>query len=52
MGSQIIGVLSQYIVLGAILIGLLYILRNPGAVTSILNSLSNLNVGAINAWKK
>lgn len=50
--SQILGVVSQYIVIGAVLIGLFLILRNPAGLSKIIDSISSLNVGAIGAFKK
>lgn len=52
MVNQAFGVVSQYLVIFGGLIALFLILRNPGGLSKIIDSLSNLNVGAINAFKK
>ena len=50
--NMILGTVGQYILIGAVLIGLFLILRNPAGLSKIIDSLSNLNVGAITAFKK
>lgn len=52
MSGQIFGALGQYLVIFGFLIGLFLILRNPAGLSKIIDSLSNMNVGAINAFKK
>lgn len=52
MINQTFGVLAQYLVIFGGLIALFLILRNPSGLSKIIDSLSNLNVGAITAFKK
>ena len=52
MINQTFGVIAQYLVIFGGLIALFLILRNPTALSNIINSISNANVGAINAFKK
>lgn len=52
MMGQVFGVIGQYLVIFGFLIGLFLVLRKPEGVSKILDSLSNMNVGAINAFKK
>jgi hypothetical protein len=51
MGSQILGVISQYIVIAAVLIGLFLIVRNPDAISKITDSATRLNYTGIMALK-
>jgi len=44
--------LGQYMVIGGGLIALFLILRSPAGLSKIIDSLANLNTGAINAFKK
>lgn len=50
--NQAFGLVAQYLVIFGGLIALFLILRNPKGLSDIINSISNLNVGAINAFKK
>lgn len=50
--NQAFGLVAQYLVIFGGLIALFLILRNPQGLSNIINSISNLNVGAINAFKK
>lgn len=50
--NQTFGLVSQYLVIFGGLIALFLILRNPTGLSAIIDSLGNLNVGAITAFKK
>lgn len=50
--GQFWAVVSQYIVIGAILIGLALLLRKPEVLSQVINSITNLNTSAITAFKK
>lgn len=52
MGGQVFALISQYLVIFGVLIGLFLIMRKPEVLTNVINSISNLNVGAITAFKK
>lgn len=50
--NQAFGLVAQYLVIFGGLIALFLILRNPTGLSKIIDSISNLNVGAITAFKK
>lgn len=52
MTGQFFGVVGQYLVIFGGLIALFLVLRNPTGLSKIIDSLSNMNVGAITAFKK
>ena len=52
MGGQVFALISQYLVIAGVLLGLIIIMRKPEVLSQTINALSNANVGAITAFKK
>lgn len=52
MSGQIFALVSQYLVIFGVLIGLFLLLRKPEVLTNVINSITNLNTSAITAFKK
>jgi hypothetical protein len=52
MGGQVFALISQYLVIFGVLIGLFLIMKKPEVLSQVINSINNLNTSAITAFKK